>query len=133
VIVCTSLTRAPLEYYLQRAGVAAPIVSFPRETARHLGSQNHARLAQDRPGLAAEAGAVIAAARAKASAGGRLFLLRTNVDINDALGPKSRAHRFGVHVTDRLGRFNLSGTKEQVWLSVNRFGEVPGFSSGGAR
>jgi hypothetical protein len=39
VVLCTSLTRASLEYYLRRAGADVPIFSFPRTTARHLGAQ----------------------------------------------------------------------------------------------
>jgi 4-amino-4-deoxy-L-arabinose transferase-like glycosyltransferase len=122
VVLCTSLTRAPLEYYLQRAGAKVPILSYPRSTARHLGSQNHSKLWADKPGLLKEARVVLDQARALADPGGRLILLRTNVDVNGFLRRDALESRFGVHREARLGLFKLDGTKEFVWLTVNRLG-----------
>jgi hypothetical protein len=120
VVLCTSLSRAPLEYYLQRAGADVPIVSYPRATARHLGSQNHGKLWADRPGLLKEARVVLDQARLLSDPGGRLILLRTNHRVNDYLGRGSLQRRFGIHQEARLGLFKQSGTKEVVWLTVNR-------------
>jgi 4-amino-4-deoxy-L-arabinose transferase-like glycosyltransferase len=119
VILCTSLTRAPLEYYLQRASVDVPILSYPRTTARHMGSQNHRRLWADKPGLLKEAGVVLDRARTLAKPGGRMILLRTSVNVNGFLEREQLQRRFGVRQEDALGRFKLTGTKEFVWLTVN--------------
>jgi len=124
VIVCTSLTRAPLEYYLQRSGVKAELLSYPRATARHLGSQNHERLLADQPGLLKEARVVIDRARSLAGPGGRLILLRTDIRVNQFLERGSLKRRFGVEQEARLGFFKLDGTKEYVWLTSNRFGDA---------
>jgi 4-amino-4-deoxy-L-arabinose transferase-like glycosyltransferase len=122
VILCTSLTRAPLEYYLQRAGADAPILSYPRATARHMGSQNHRKLWADKPGLLKEAGVVLDQARALAKPGGRMILLRTSIKVNGLLDRDELQRRFGVRQEDPLGLFKLTGTKEFVWLTVNHLG-----------
>ena len=106
---------------MQRAGAEVPIVSFPRTTTRHLGSQNHRKLLADRPGLLKEARAVLDRARGLTRAGGRLIVLRTDHGVNDVLGGGSLKRRFGIHQEARLGPFKLSGTKEIVWLTLNRF------------
>jgi hypothetical protein len=123
VVLCTSLTRAPLEYYLQRSGSDPPIISYPRSTAQHLGSQNHRRLLADEPGLLREARSAIERARTLAGPGGRLILLRTNIEVNQFLDQGPLESRFGVGQQARLGLFKLDGTKEYVWLTVNRLSE----------
>ncbi len=120
VVLCTSLTRAPLEYYLQRAGADVPILSYPRATARHLGSQNHQKLLADEPGLLNEARVVIDRARSQAGPGGRLILLRTTIEVNQFLERGSLERRFGVKQEARIGLYKLDGTKEYVWLTLNR-------------
>jgi len=120
VILCTSLTRAPLEYYLQRSGSDPPILSYPSSTAKHLGSQNHRKLMSDETGLLREARSAIERARTLAGPGGRLILLRTDVDVNRFLERGPLAQRFGIQQQARLGLFKLDGTKEYVWLTLNR-------------
>jgi 4-amino-4-deoxy-L-arabinose transferase-like glycosyltransferase len=132
VILCTSLTRAPLEYYLQRAGTDVPILSYPRSTAFHLGSQNHRRLRADKPGLLAEARVVLEQARATAKPKGRVILLRTSNKVNAFLERDPLQRRFGIRQEDPRGLFKLSGTKEFVWLTVNHF-EASGSDPGALR
>jgi 4-amino-4-deoxy-L-arabinose transferase-like glycosyltransferase len=120
VVLCTSLTRAPLEYYLQRSGADVPVLSYPRATARHLGSQNHQKLLADDPGLLKEARIVIDRARSLAESGGRLILLRTDIPVNRYFERGSLEQRFGVEEESRIGLFKLDGTKEYVWLTLNR-------------
>jgi hypothetical protein len=132
VVLCTSLTRAPLEYYLQRAGVDVPIVSYPRATARHLGSQNHAALLADEPVLLEEAGVVLDDARRLAGPAGRLVLLRSDIRVNQFLEPSSLQRRFGVEPLTRVGLFKLNGTKEFVWLSLNRLGASDAAATNGS-
>lgn len=118
VVLCTSLTRASLAYYLRDVDV--PILSFPRETAGHLGAQNDRRWLADPQALRREARIVIDAARARAGPRGRLFLARSRLSVNDALSPE-RLHRdFGVRLIENLGRYVQIGTEDVIWLSVNR-------------
>jgi hypothetical protein len=70
VVLSTGLTRAPLEYYFLIWGVETPILSYPRDTALHLGAQNDARLIAD-PELAARGGADCRARGARALGAGR--------------------------------------------------------------
>ena len=118
-MLCTSLTRASLEYYLRRAGADVPILSFPRTTARHLGAQNDRKLLADKPGLVKEAGIVLDRARALAGARGRLILVRAESTVNDPLLPGSLNRRFRVHIESRLGSFVQAGTEETVFVTVN--------------
>jgi hypothetical protein len=129
VILCTSLTRASLEYYLRDETV--PILSFPRDTARHLGAQNDWRLLEDPDWLRREAGVVLAAARAASGPQGRLFLARARSgvmivgfgktrSVNDALKPGALRLNFGVDELENLGRFAQTGTKDVIWVSLNR-------------
>jgi len=120
VVLCTSLTRAPIEYYLQRAGQDVDLVSYPRATARHLGSQNHDRLLSDEAELLKEAHVVISRVRKLAAPGGRLLLLRSDIQVNQYLTRLSLEQRFGVEEEARLGIFKLDGTKEYVWFTTNR-------------
>ncbi len=125
VILCTSLTRAPLEYYLSRAGVDLPILSYPRSAARHMGSQNDRRLASDPAALRREAKIVVDDARRAAGPGGRLILLRGEIVVNDFLAPGNLRRVMGVEPERRLGRYVQAGTEERIRLSLNRLWRDP--------
>lgn len=120
VVLCTSLTRPSLEYYLRRAGVEATLLSYPRDTALHPAAQNDRRLYRDFPALLREAEVVIARARESAGPRGRLFVVRDTIAVNDALSRASLARRFDVEETRVLGRFVQAGTEEILWLTLNR-------------
>jgi hypothetical protein len=120
VILCTSLTRAPLEYYLGRAGIEARILSFPRHTARNLGAQNDRRLVADPKALMREARAVLDEARRLTAPDGYLFLLRSDVEVNVPLLPSVLRRRFYVYREVILGRFHQLGTGHIVSASMNR-------------
>lgn len=121
VILCTGLTRAPLAYELGRRGIDAPILSFPRETALHLGSQNDWRLVRDPGFLRAEAERVLDRARGLAAPGGRLFVLRSNQPTNDGLAPGPLRGRHGLESEGRLGRYVQAGTPEVIEVTLYRF------------
>jgi hypothetical protein len=125
VIVTTSLSRASLEYYLRDLDVE--IVSYPRETAAHLGAQNVLRLIADPKALAREAQAVIETARTRAGPQGRLVLLRSRLNMNDVLGPEQLHRNFSIELLEKRGRFAQSGTKDWIWLSLHRL-RLPGSS-----
>lgn len=57
-VLCTSLTRASVEYYLCRFEAPIQIFSYPRDTALHLGSQDNGALLQNPQHLQDEAIAV---------------------------------------------------------------------------
>jgi len=119
VILCTSLTRAPLEYYLGLAGIEARILSFPRHTARHLGAQNDWRLVGDRDALLAEAKIVLAEARRMTAPDGHLFLLRSDIKTNAVLLPAVMKRRFYVYREVILGNFDQTGTGQTISVSLN--------------
>jgi hypothetical protein len=125
VILCTSLTRAPLEYYLGLAGIDARILSFPRHTARHLGAQNDWRLVGDREALLEEAKIVLDEARRMTAPGGHLFVLRSDIVTNAVLLPNVLRRRFYVYREVILGKFHQTGTGQTISVSLYRMHEPP--------
>ena len=125
VILCTSLTRAPVEYYLGRMGIEARILNYPRHTSRNLGAQNDWRLFNDRKWLMKEAKIVLDKARKLTQPDGYLFILRSKVKVNDALLPVVLRQRFYVKPVAIFGQFAQAGTAELVILSKNRMHAVP--------
>lgn len=119
-ILCTSLTRAPLEYYLGRAGVTARFISYPRDTAAHLGSQNDARLLSRPKALAREARAVALEARSLIGSEGRLFLIRVPTPVNRLLTDDRVAGPLGFRLVENLGRFKQYGTGNPIDARVYR-------------
>jgi hypothetical protein len=120
VILCTSLTRASLEYYLRRAGIQANLLSFPRDTAEHLGAQNDARWLADRPALAREAAEVMAQARQLAGENGEIIVVRVHSRINGLLRDASLERRFGYAQVDHLGHFMQIGPGALVEVAIYR-------------
>ena len=120
MILTTSLTRAPLEYYLDRDGRDPRFVSFPRDTAAHLGSQNDDRWLADRAALVREAEAAISEVQTQLGAGGRLYLVRVRAGVNGVLRQEPMASRFGFVELEHLGHFGQTGTGALVELVVYR-------------
>lgn len=120
VIVTTSLTRASIQYYLGRQGIDARFVSYPRETASHLGSQNDTRLLADPRALVKEADAAMAEARRLASADGRIFLVRVRARVNGPLRESSVVGRMGLERIERLGDFAQTGSSSLVEAALYR-------------
>jgi hypothetical protein len=124
VILCTSLTRAPVEYYLGRVGIEARYLNYPRYTARNLGAQNDRRVVFDQKWLLKEARIVIDQARQISRPDGRLFVLRSKNKVNDALRPASLRERFYVVPETIFGQYAQAGTAELIVLSLNRLHAV---------
>jgi hypothetical protein len=122
VILTTSLTRASLEYYLDRDGRAPRFVSFPRDTALHLGSQNDARWLADRAALVREADAVVAEVRARLAPGGQVFLVRVRSEVNTPFRDGPMARRHGFARVESIGHFGQTGAGALVELSVHTEG-----------
>ena len=114
MILCTSLSRAPLEYYLGRKGIEASFVSFPRDTATHLGSQNDGRWLSRPRVLAREADAAALEALTKAGRAGRIFLVWVRSDVNAALAHDAMKARAEFQYVRYLGRFTQVGTTASI-------------------
>ncbi len=114
VLVTTGLSRASVEYYLRRRASSLPILSYPRENASHLGSQNQARLLQDPRALQREAIAVLRDARARCGPGGRILLLLSHSPVN-ALIYEEVKRRFRVQ---RVAECLQSGTNSIISLEI---------------
>jgi 4-amino-4-deoxy-L-arabinose transferase-like glycosyltransferase len=120
VVLTTSLTRASLEYYLRRSGVEAPFVSFPRDTASHLGSQNDERwLARPRL-LVREANAVANEVLSKAGSTGRVFVIWARSDVNAPLAHDAMKAHSRFEYVQYLGRFTQVGTTDSVEVRLYR-------------
>jgi len=74
-VVCTSFTRTSLTYYLRRHGVQNTIMSYPRETAHHLGYQNDAKLLENPAFLVDEAQGIVDELRSASGPNGRFFVV----------------------------------------------------------
>ncbi|HUU84146.1 MAG TPA: glycosyltransferase family 39 protein [Phycisphaerae bacterium] len=81
-VLCTSLTRASVEYYLERAGAPVQVLSFPRHVARHRGNLDARRLLQDPEGVRTEARAVADELRSAIGPSGRFFVVLAKRPIN---------------------------------------------------
>jgi hypothetical protein len=76
-VVFSSLSRPPVEYYLERSGVAKDLrlQSFPSEIDAHPGHEGEIHTEEARPRLALEAEQLAAAFGSEAPRGARLFIL----------------------------------------------------------
>jgi hypothetical protein len=109
VVVCTSLSRAPLAYYLGRSALDVPLLSYPRVAGAHLGAQNDEGLLEDRSGLMREAAAVLSQARMAAGGEGRLFVVWVKSRVNYPLRHEALVSQ-GFEPMGRLGNFRQHGT-----------------------
>ncbi len=90
-IVCTSLTRASLEYYLDQAKAPVTFVSYPSGTAEHLGNQDDDTLLQDPGSLWKEAAEVEQQLRDCIGPAGRFFLVLAH-DREPVVDQRHRLH-----------------------------------------
>ncbi|MFP8882282.1 MAG: glycosyltransferase family 39 protein [Myxococcota bacterium] len=109
VIVTTSLSRAPLVYYMQRHSYDARIISFPRSGAHHLGAQNDARLLRDKGALLRETAATLEQARIMAGPDGRVFVVWVRNNVNYPLR-RGALKPYGYTEIAFLGKFRQFGT-----------------------
>ena len=133
IVICTSLTRAPIEYYLTQGlrdrsdddSHGLTILSFPRDTARHLGNQNDRELLSNPPRLAAEAdsvwGEVHRIVRGREDV--RVFVLVDLTEVNRAFHEALRSgqERIGYRELRSVGVFRQSGTGHRIGVDVAVF------------
>lgn len=106
-VLCTSLTRAQLEYYARRASRPLKIISYPRDTAGHLGNQHDLKLLKDPGFLAEEADAVIDQIRRLSAPEGEFVLVGVRTEVNRILFQKI-SDRTDVRAAENLGDYQQS-------------------------
>ena len=119
-VLCTSLTRAPLEHYLRRFGAPVEVFSYPRDTARHLGNQDDTALLRNPAGLREEARLVEREIKAVCGPNARFFLVMTGGRVNrflhDALIASGRSQTL-----ENVGKFSQAGTRQRVIVALQQF------------
>ena len=118
-VLCTSLTRAPIEYYLRRFETPIKIFSYPRDTAMHMGNQNDAALLANPQDLLEEASAVEQDIRKACGHDARVFLVLNMSKVNGYLH-----HHFiesgRTRVIETLGKFTQAGTGQPIVVILLR-------------
>lgn len=74
-VLCTAMTRAPLEYYRRRYRIPIVLYSYPPDTAAHLGNIDETALLRDPDGLRRAVRETVRTIRAKHGSDARFFLL----------------------------------------------------------
>jgi hypothetical protein len=119
-VLCTSLTRAPLEYYLRRFGAPVEIFSYPRDTAEHLGNQDDTELLKNPAKLEEEARQVAQDVEAAGGPNARFFLVmtagRVNRFLHEALIASGRSRTL-----ENVGKFSQAGTGQPVIVTLQQF------------
>jgi len=106
-IVCTSFTRASLEYYLREDKKRIRLFSYPREMANHLGNQDRKTLLKDPEKLIREAKLLEKEIRMGGSQSGRLFLLYVPNKVNNFLWSQLEEN-VPAHQIRSMGEFKQS-------------------------
>jgi mannosyltransferase len=108
ILLCTSLSRASLEYYLDRLPRKPKIFSFPGSTAEHLGGQDDATLLGNREELSREAQHVLHQVRDAGNNASRLFVVLVKNRVNSVLEVALENDKKIRHIR-RLGIFRQVG------------------------
>lgn len=119
-VLCTSLTRAPLEYYLGRLEAPVTFFSYPRDTAHHLGNQDNAAWLKQPRKLKKEIGLVAHEIKDTCGPHCRFFLVLTSDRINKFLREAFVASG-RIPTIEWIGKFRHSGTKSTVLVLLQRF------------
>jgi mannosyltransferase len=120
-VLCTSLSRATVAYYLERDGVKARLHSYPAYTAEHLGGQDDRALLGDRDRLREEANAALDRIRRARWGRGRLYVVRVVAEVNEPL-KATLAEREDFKLVKSFGPFKQGGTIQTVWVDIYRVG-----------
>ncbi len=121
LILCTSLSRAPLEYYLRRQGLDNPIESYPGDTADHLGGQDDAGLLARREILEREADRVISMLRRRSLGQHLVYLVKVESEVNAILWKRLQSDP-DLALVGSLGRYHQAGLPYEmtVWTFRSR-------------
>lgn len=119
-VLCTSLTRASLQYYLDRAEVPVTFFSYPRDSALHLGNQDDSALLKDPARLGREIYLVEQQIKEKCGPRSRFFLVLADMPVNKLL--HDGLVRSGRTTTlEIIGDFKQAGTGVDLTLLLQRF------------
>jgi 4-amino-4-deoxy-L-arabinose transferase-like glycosyltransferase len=118
-VLCTGLTRAPLQYYLNRLGTPVKLFSYPREMATHMGNQDVARLTSEPALLREEIRLVEQELLTACEPQSRLFVVLTrgaaNQPLAEYLTSQDQLRRVML-----MGEFLQAGTMKSVSLWLRR-------------
>ncbi|NVL90016.1 MAG: glycosyltransferase family 39 protein [Desulfobacterales bacterium] len=106
-ILCTSLTRASLEYYLRDKKLQNKFFSFPAGTANHMADQDNTKLLEDPVELFLEAESLEKEIRSKGSQSGRFFVVFVPNQVNKIL-KEQITRNITADQVKLLGRFKQS-------------------------
>ncbi len=118
-VVCTSLTRASLQYYLKRAGAQTTLFSYPMGTQGHLGSQDNGSLLQHPDRLAHEAQSLLKSIEEACGREARMFVVFVPSRVNEILG-RTLSDPDQTTLLRELGRFETSVKRESVVISLRK-------------
>ncbi len=135
VVLCTSLTRAPLEHLANERGMDVVFLSYPSSTAEHLGGQDDGLLLHDPVALQGEAQRAVWAAgealRTCPGAGAEFHVVLTPGPVNRVLqGQLDQAVAAGLLAHGEPSPwFQQRGTHQPMRVHMYR----PGPEGGGPR
>lgn len=118
-VVCTSLTRASVQYYLGRAGAQVRLFSYPSGTEKHLGSQDNRSLLQQPAELAEEARSLLRNVAEICGGETRMFIVFVPDRVNDILG-STLSDPEQTTLLRELGGFETSVKRERVLLTLRK-------------
>jgi len=124
-VVCTSLTRASIQYYLGRAGAQVTLFSYPGGTERHLGSQDNRSLLQQPEELKKEARSLLQNVEEVCGHEARMFVVFVPDRVNEILG-RALSDPSQITLLRELGRFETSVKTEGVILSLRQLAAPQG-------
>jgi mannosyltransferase len=119
-VLFTGLTRAPVQYYLERLAAPVKLFSCPREMALHMGNQDQAGWAAQPKRLDEESQAVVADIAAACGSDARIFAVIALNEPNQRLAAYL-SKRYAEQLKD-AGGFRLAGSDTKVCLWVHQPG-----------
>jgi hypothetical protein len=119
-VLCTSLTRASLEYYFGRLEAPVTFFSYPPDTAQHLGNLDEVGLLRKPGQLMKAARLVEREIKEKCGPHSRFFLVLTDSPINTYLNNQLVTLERSTLI-EPIGRFRQTGVSVRMFVSLRRF------------
>jgi mannosyltransferase len=120
IVLTTSLSRAPLEYYLRRLNAPVEFLSFPASTADHPGYQLDSKLLESSEKLISEARAISAEMKSRLGSGGRFFLVYVDAPVNLSL-KNIILQESDSALIESLGSYRQAGLNARISLTLHDF------------
>lgn len=130
-VVCTSLIRAAVQYYLEQAAAPVEILSYPADTARHLGNQDSRRLMRDPQRLADEVLELKERLRATGGREARFFAVLVSDPVNTLLRDRLLEPPASVLI-EHVGEYRQAVVRLPVRVTLHRLSEPMPRPAGGA-